>query len=567
MARREGTVAGPARGRVGLPIVPDGSRRHPLLLRLPTAPGDDAAAEGACNNGCRPCVTRPVVDDGGAFAVDVAGRHVVIRHREATLRRDLAGHVRDLVARGAASVALVSNGRLLLYPARARELARAGLTRIIVKLFGLDAAAHDAHTRVDGSFDQAARGVAAARAAGDVEVVIAFVDPAPDGDDGAAVDAATRAARRDARVALARRLTDRDPVELPEPEVLGHANEYRYDVVVLRDGITHVHPAWTTSFFPMVHLNTGPMCNVRCVYCNVHGGTDARLYAVDYVTRLLDDAAARILRGPDRRGRPTIDLIGGEPTMHPELPRLIRLARDRGFDQVFICTNGVRLARPGYLDELLDAGLTGVRLSFHDHRGDVAAALADVPTLGSTYPDVAAMLLRRPEVHTHFFRIMLASNLDALPDYLRWLAAHNHTGRPIDLTLGMASMRGRLFDHPEVYPRLDQLRPAVDAAIALATELGIDPLIHHAPACLYLGDATRVAATHVTTTQIDAVRGTQVVMNFEGDARHGAACARCPARDEGCAGLPGAYFDADPAAAEAWLTPITFPAARHGGSG
>ena len=32
-------------------------------------------------------------------------------------------------------------------------------------------------------------------------------------------------------------------------------------------------------------------------------------------------------------------------------------------------------------------------------------------------------------------------------------------------------------------------------------------------------------------------------------------------------GLPGAYFDADPAAAEAWLTPITFPAARHGGSG
>jgi hypothetical protein len=65
--------------------------------------------------------------------------------------------------------------------------------------------------------------------------------------------------------------------------------------------------------------------------------------------------------------------------------------------------------------------------------------------------------------------------------------------------------------------------------------------------------------------QFDAVSGVETVMNFEGEARFGAACAGCAARDEGCAGLPRAYFDADASAAEAWLEPVTFPAQRYGG--
>jgi molybdenum cofactor biosynthesis enzyme MoaA len=548
MARREGTVAAPARERVGLPIVPDGSRRHPLLVRLPVT--DDP--EGACNNGCNPCLTRPVELESSAFDVDVAERHVVIRHREASLRPDLCDHVSALVERGAASVSLVTNGRMLVYEKLVRRLGRAGLDRIIVKLFGLDAAEHDGYTRAEASWDQALAGLEVARSVGELEVLVTFPRGHETGD-------------RALRVALARRLTERDPVQTPEPEVEGHANEFRYDVVVLRQGIQFVHPYWTDSCFPMVHLNTGPICNIRCVYCNVHGGTDQRLYAVDYIERLMDDAARRVLRARGAQGVPTVDLIGGEPTLHPELPRLIRMARERGFQRVFICTNGVRLRRPGYLDELVSAGLTGIRLSFHDHRPDMANQLADVPALGTTYRDVATTLLGRTDLETHFFRILLGTTIDALPDYIRWLAAHNRTGRPVDLTLGMPSMRGRSLDDPSIYPRLDELRPAVDAAMKLAASLGFEPMIHHAPACLYPADTSRVACAHVTTMQFDAVSGAETVMNFEGEARFGAACDGCAARHEGCAGLPRAYFDADADAAEAWLQPVTFPAERYGG--
>jgi hypothetical protein len=155
----------------------------------------------------------------------------------------------------------------------------------------------------------------------------------------------------------------------------------------------------------MVHLNAG-RCATSAACTATSGGTDQRCSRA-YVERLLDDAGA----SSATTGRARHDLISGG-RRYPELPRLIRAARDRGFARVFICTNGVRLARPGYLDELIAAGLTGVRLSFHDHRAESANRLADVPGLDATYPEVAAMLLARPEVETHFFRIILADTIE-----------------------------------------------------------------------------------------------------------------------------------------------------------
>lgn len=536
MARRVRLAVAPARERVGVPIEPDGSRRHPLLLRLPRD-------EARCNNGCARCVTTPVEGEASAFDADVRDKHVVVRHREATLDPELLKHLRALRERGPASVTLLTNGRRLSYPKYARALVVSGADRVIVKLFGLDAETHDAHTRDPGSYAQALEGLEAAREAG-LEAHVAFP---------------TQAGDAEGREALARSLTGVEPVQMPEPEVQSHPNEYRYDVVVLRQDVSHAHPHWTSSFFPMAHVNTGPVCNIRCVYCNVHGGDDQRVYDRGYIEAQIDDAYQRVALKRGALGVPTLDFIGGEPTLHPDLPEMIRYAREVGFPKVFICTNGVLLRRKGYLDKLIDAGLTGVRYSFHEHRPEVANALADVKGLKDSYVEVAKLLLSTPALHTHFFRILLAHTLDALPDYLRWLAEHNQTGRPIDLAFGMPSMRGRLFENRHVYPPLEGLREKVEAAIELATELGIEPMIHHAPACLFPSDPERAACLHVSTMQFDPMADDERVTNFEGDARFLEACQRCDARTQGCAGLPSAYVDATPEQAEAWLRPIALP--------
>jgi len=279
---------------------------------------------------------------------------------------------------------------------------------------------------------------------------------------------------------------------------------------------------------------------------------------------MIDDAARRLVVERSGAGVPTVDFIGGEPTLHPDLPRFLARARAKGFRQITICTNGVLLLREGYLDGLVAAGLTGVRFSLHDHRPEVASALADAGDLGARYVDVARLLLSRTDLRPHIYRILLAETLDALPEYVRFLAGNNRTGRRIELVLGMPSMRGRMFDHPELYPPLAGLREKVRSAVELAESLGIEALLHHAPACLHAVEPERVACLHVTTQQVDASTGAVRALSFEGDAQYGRACDSCTGKAEGCHGLPAAYFEADREAAEAWLLPIRYRAARAG---
>lgn len=536
---------------MGLPVLADGSRARPLLVGL--------GGEGRppCNNGCDPCLSERVshaAESSPGESSQLEGRHVVVRDREPTLDPALPKRIRALADARPASLTLLTNGRMLGLGAVVPALLRAGVTRFVVKLFGLDAAAHDAHTRAPGSFEQALAGIARVRA-----------HEEENGPRSRVLVTFPLAAGRTQpeHHALARALTGSDAIEHPEPEVETHANEFRYDVVVLREGVRD--PRWTTdNFFPMAHVHVGPFCNLRCTYCNVHGGDDQRLYEPDYVESILDAAARQVLApsGPIGRARaglgtPTIDFIGGEPTAHPDLPRFVRRARSLGFQKVYVCTNGTLLLRPGYLDGLVEAGLTGVRFSLHDHRADVARALADVPGLGERYVEVAMMLLARTDLHLHLYRILLAETMDALPDYVRWIAAHNHAGAPFDLTFGLPSMRGRLFENRHLYPPLAGLREKLAEAITLARSFGAEPLVHHAPACLVPSAPERVACLHVATTQVEAASGRVEVQSFEGDARYGRACERCPARAAGCHGLPAAYWDADADAAERWLTPLS----------
>ncbi|RLI98864.1 MAG: radical SAM protein [Candidatus Aenigmatarchaeota archaeon] len=56
---------------------------------------------------------------------------------------------------------------------------------------------------------------------------------------------------------------------------------------------------------------------------------------------------------------------GGEPTMRDDLPDIIRMAKQMGFLQVLIATNGINISKdPKYIGVLKDAGLDTVYLQF-----------------------------------------------------------------------------------------------------------------------------------------------------------------------------------------------------------
>jgi MoaA/NifB/PqqE/SkfB family radical SAM enzyme len=463
------------------------------------------------------------------------------------MRADLMRAIGLLKARSASSISLLTNGRLLVYAPIVRALLAAGVNRLIVKLFAADAAAHDAHTRAPGSFEQTCRGIRNACALGaDVGVTFPL---SPEGLRG------TPASETRGNASLARLLTRTDPVRFPERRVLAHAGEFRYDLIQRRGSFRN--RLWTNRFFPMAHVPTGPLCNLRCVYCNVRGGEDQRIFERAYVELLIEKAAQAVL-AVGGEGRPTLDIIGGEPTLHPDLPQLVRRARACGFRHVTICTNGVRLLRANLLDRLIEVGLTGIRYSLHDHRAEIAEKLAGVKGTGSRYPELAEHLLSRSDIDTHFFRLILRENADALPEYLEFLAERNKSGRPVDLMLGMPSMRGRVMNRHDLYPPLEGLRARVAAAVLRGRQLGMEILLHHAPGCLMPEEPERHSCWHILTSQVSVLSGIVEELSFEGEAEYAPNCNECTGKVGGCAGLPRAYWEQDPEQAASWVIPLRY---------
>ncbi|HEX8001425.1 MAG TPA: radical SAM protein [Mycobacteriales bacterium] len=88
-------------------------------------------------------------------------------------------------------------------------------------------------------------------------------------------------------------------------------------------------------------------CNLRCPTCFADSSPDLTgVVPVEEVLRNLDQ---RIEREGGRLD--VLMLSGGEPTLHPELPRLLEEVRRRDVVRVLVNSNGIRIARD---DALLD---------------------------------------------------------------------------------------------------------------------------------------------------------------------------------------------------------------------
>ncbi len=94
-------------------------------------------------------------------------------------------------------------------------------------------------------------------------------------------------------------------------------------------------------------------CNLSCTYCTEFDKTSE---PVPFATL---EAQLRKLK---QLGTFGISLTGGEPTLHPDLPRLIRKCRELGFFRIGMITNGFFL-KSELIQELNEAGLQEMQIS------------------------------------------------------------------------------------------------------------------------------------------------------------------------------------------------------------
>lgn len=102
-------------------------------------------------------------------------------------------------------------------------------------------------------------------------------------------------------------------------------------------------------------------CNRNCPYC-INGETDHSLKLP--VGKMIGNVYELV----KRYGVKEAIILGGEPTLHPNICAIITGLKAAGIEVVRLTTNGVALTN-SLLDEMCLAGLDGLNLSYH-HEGN-----------------------------------------------------------------------------------------------------------------------------------------------------------------------------------------------------
>lgn len=279
------------------------------------------------------------------------------------------------------------------------------------------------------------------------------------------------------------------------------------DVTLLRDRpLFGAPPPHVLALFerllPLTYLNLGNRCNLACPYCSV----DDHATPVPETGALEDDLAR--LAGLGLR---KVTLIGGEPTLHPDLADLVAHARGLGFSEVNLTTNGLRLADAAFLDDLVAAGLTSVQFSLHAASPELIGRLAGDDRAGTRALAALENLLTRPTLWLFFATLVARPTLAHLPAFVEAVAGWStRAARPLPvLVTGMLPQSRALANHADVLPSPSAAGRAVQAALERAQALGVPAVHRNLPPCLVPGweawsadGCTRNARVRVPTGEI-----------------------------------------------------------------
>ncbi len=211
-----------------------------------------------------------------------------------------------------------------------------------------------------------------------------------------------------------------------------------------------------------LRISVTDRCNFRCLYCMPPEG----LIWLPKADILSYEEIAAVVRQLAPLGLRRIRITGGEPTIRPDLVRLVALLRAvPEIEDIALSTNGVRLAE--LAAPLRDAGLDRVNMSADSLRADRIARIArrDLgfdPIAAAASAEQAGLSPIKINVV-----VMRGINDDEVEDFARLTLAHEWHVRFIEL-MPVGDMRALTWEHTvpsdEVLSRIAEVAPLAPAA-------------------------------------------------------------------------------------------------------
>ena len=276
-----------------------------------------------------------------------------------------------------------------------------------------------------------------------------------------------------------------------------------------------------------LYLRITDSCQERCVFCFFYD-----THAVDNLVRHHD--LSEIVGRVDPDGIRQVVLTGGEPTLHPSLPEYVGVLHRRGFREIIIQTNGVRLAEDGYLDQLAPfKDRLGLGFSLHSATSDVNDALT---TVSKGFFEKKLEGIRRAARGGFKCKITLVLNRRNLAELVPFVElCQELTDGKCFLQFSLPSFEGRMNLFLDTYPRLTELAEALPPALRRARELELRVALCHqcqVPPCVIPDDVQHLESLWFCETP----------QMWSHDHAYGDQCDGCAMRAH-CSGIWQGYAD------------------------
>ncbi len=212
-------------------------------------------------------------------------------------------------------------------------------------------------------------------------------------------------------------------------------------------------------------------CNHFCGFCS--NPTTPYVHTFETMKVLVDDLV--------RRGYFGVILTGGEPSLHPELPRVCAYATEQGL-HVRMITNGWRMADDGFAREMAAAGLKIVHVSVYSVRPEVEEQLRGMPgTLEKAFAAVANADANGIAVNINcVINRLNASHLDEGIRY--WITHHPYVRHfvwnNLDPSMGRAEVNQEQYT-----PRLADFELSLHRALRMLHQTGRTFRVEKVPLC------------------------------------------------------------------------------------
>jgi len=146
-------------------------------------------------------------------------------------------------------------------------------------------------------------------------------------------------------------------------------------------------------------------CNLKCNFC-YNASSERQISLLD------TNLAHRILEGAFLLGVREVGFyLNGEPLLHPELEKMVALAKQIGFSYIFLTTNGV-LAKSDRIATLVKNGLNSIKFSINAGERREYQGIHGVDAFPVVLDNLEGILGRREELASlGLCRIMVSSVL------------------------------------------------------------------------------------------------------------------------------------------------------------